>query len=273
MAQQRSDVIGIRYCSPMEKSTQSSWEQWGRLDPLWAIITIDGKEFGRWDLDEFFNTGHETIHSLWSTASELGLPHATRRALDFGCGVGRLTRALGEHVDQVIGLDVAPSMIRLAHEYNAEQGNLTFLIHDDTDLHRFEDGRFDVVCCLLVLQHLASDRDILTYIEEFVRVLAQGGLLLLQLPVEMPPAHPRVGFRSALRPRTRLAQGLLRLGVPPEVLYRHLKFWRPEMTMRAVSRDSVLEAVEAKGGRLVLSSDPAIDPSGVHNLFCFITRD
>lgn len=87
--------------------------------------------------------------------------------------------------------------------------------------------------------------------------------------------HPRiaVGFRSALRPRTRLAQGLLRLGVPPEVLYRHLKFWRPEMTMRAVSRDSVLEAVEAKGGRLVLSSDPAIDPSGVHNLFCFITRD
>ena len=76
--------------------------------------------------------------------SEFLLPRIA--GLDFGCGVGRLTRALGERVDEVTGLDVAPSMITLAHDYNAAHENLTFLVHKGTDLHQFEDGRFDVVC-------------------------------------------------------------------------------------------------------------------------------
>ena len=256
----------------MEKSKRSAWEEWARVDPLWAIVTSDGKEFGGWELDEFFKTGHETVDSLGQRLprSEFLAPRIP--GLDFGCGVGRLTRALGERVDEVTGLDVTPSMITLAHDYNAAHENLTFLVHKGTDLHQFEDGRFDVVCCLLVLQHLASDKDILTYIGEFDHVLAPGGLLLLQLPDVVPAASRHTGFRAIARPRTRLGHLLSRLGVPASALYRRLN-WKPEMTMRAISKDSVVQVVAARGGRLVLSPEPLSDPLGVRNVFYFITRD
>jgi hypothetical protein len=33
------------------------WEDLGAVDPLWAILSDNQKKFGRWDLEEFFQTG------------------------------------------------------------------------------------------------------------------------------------------------------------------------------------------------------------------------
>jgi SAM-dependent methyltransferase len=249
---------------------QSPWEEWGQVDPLWAIVTASGKEFGGWDVDEFFASGRATVESLWATTADHGLPRHRHRGLDFGCGIGRLTGPLGDHLDEVIGLDISPSMIELATTYHSGSANLTFRVHHHSDLSEFTDRHFDAVCSLLVLQHLPTHQAIVTYLREFVRVLAPGGVLLLQLPDHVPPVQ-QTGLRARLRPRTRAAGALHRLGVSPKFLYDHLG-WKPEMTMRGLESDRVATVVDAAGGKVVWTSNPALDPSGVSNTFYVITR-
>lgn len=255
----------------MDGTKRSSWEEWGQVDPLWAIVTEHGKEHGQWDPDEFFASGQATIDSLWGTADAAGAPKGHHRGLDFGCGIGRLTRPLGAHLDQVIGLDISPSMIDLARRYNRDHGHLSFQVHEGDDLRSFADGSFDVVCSLLVLQHLPSHEAIATYIGEFIRVLAPGGLLIMQLPDHVPGVAP-TSWRTRLRPRTRLAEALHASGVSPKMLYNHLG-WKPEMTMRAFARDGVVDLIGGLQARSLWSSEPAVDDSGVSNVFYLITKD
>jgi SAM-dependent methyltransferase len=249
----------------------SSWDEWGQVDPLWAIVTEGGKDYGRWEIDDFFASGKATIESLWETASSLGLPRSCERGLDFGCGVGRLTRAIGEHLPHVIGLDISPSMIELAHEHNAGYNNLRFAIHQDTGLAAYEDGYFDVVSSLLVLQHLPSQDAIVTYIKEFVRVLASGGVLMLQLPEYVPPAVAPASLRSRVRLRTRIIDALHGWGVSPKFLYDHVG-WKPAMTMRGLDKQQVRSLVDGIGGQIAWCSEPEVDTSGVSNIFYLITH-
>jgi len=41
----------------------------------------------------------------------LGVEPSGGRALDFGCGLGRLTQPLAERFDEAVGVDIAASMI------------------------------------------------------------------------------------------------------------------------------------------------------------------
>jgi hypothetical protein len=103
-----------------------------------------------------------------------------------------------------------------------------------------------------------------------VRVLAPGGVLILQLPDYVPPKPPVVGIRQRLRPRTRIANALHALGVSPKYLYDHMN-WRPEMTMRALPPTEVASIVEAGSAHIAWTSEPLIDPTGVRNLTYLIT--
>ena len=71
-------------------SGRQAWDDWAQVDPLWAIMTDPDKLHGQWDLDEFFRTGQETIDAVMVEAHKLGVPAESHRAVDFGCGVGRL---------------------------------------------------------------------------------------------------------------------------------------------------------------------------------------
>ncbi len=226
---------------------------------MWSIVTDRAKRDGGWDADQFFASGRATIDELWRVADGLGLPAHRRRALDLGCGLGRLTRALAVHVDAVLGLDISPSMIEQAQRLHAAgqvpagqvpagQG-VTFAVHDADDLRGHPDGSFDVVCCLLVLQHLPSVQAIEGHLGELVRVLAPGGLLMLQLTTALPPPVQPRGLRARLRLRTRLGTLLRAAGVGPAVLARVLG-WRPPMPMTAMPDERARAVLAASGARV-----------------------
>ena len=40
------------------------WDEFGRTDPLWAILTAPDKKGNRWSVDEFLATGREEIAAL-----------------------------------------------------------------------------------------------------------------------------------------------------------------------------------------------------------------
>lgn len=81
---------------------RQTWDYLGEHDPLWAILSFPQKRGNRWQLEDFFATGRDEIGALLQAVSDR-FPDVPRRcALDFGCGVGRLTRALAAHFDHVI---------------------------------------------------------------------------------------------------------------------------------------------------------------------------
>ena len=90
------------------------------------------------------------------------------RALDFGCGVGRLTRALAAHFDSCDGVDVAASMIDRARELNDNGERVRFHHNDTPDLRLFGDESFDFILALIVLQHMEPEL-MRGYMREFVR--------------------------------------------------------------------------------------------------------
>jgi SAM-dependent methyltransferase len=177
------------------KDLQQHWDEFGRVDPLWAILTDESKKGNRWDLAEFLATGEADVNTWLGWIQKLGVRRGSRRAMDFGCGVGRLTRPLAARFREVVGVDIAPSMIVRAQELNRQE-NVRFVVNDGADLSQFPDGSFDLVFSFIVLQHIQPEYT-RRYLEEFARVLAPGGVLAFQLPGGLRPL-PDGMFRARL---------------------------------------------------------------------------
>ncbi|KAA0256336.1 methyltransferase domain-containing protein [Acidobacteria bacterium ACD] len=192
-----------------------SWDAFGREDPLWAILTLPGKRNRRWDPEEFFQTGVEEVGRVLSLLESLGLPASRRRALDFGCGVGRLTQALARAFCEVDGVDVARSMVELAERFNRHGGRCRFHLNAEPDLGLFPDGAFDLVYSSYVLQHVPPGLA-RGYVKEFLRVLSPGGVALFQLPAEPRPGASAPLPDGAFRARLSVSPppGRLRTGEP-----------------------------------------------------------
>lgn len=160
---------------------QSIWESYAKDDPLWAILSAPGKTGGKWDLEEFFQTGLFEIAQLFQILSSNDIEFEQDSALDFGCGVGRLTQALARQFGSVCGVDISPTMIENAGKLNRHQENCSYCLNASLDLRLFEDNRFSLIYSSIVLQHMPPDMA-RGYLAEFGRILKPGGLLVFQLP-------------------------------------------------------------------------------------------
>jgi SAM-dependent methyltransferase len=113
------------------------------------------------------------------------------RVLDVGCGSGRHTAAAyGLPGARVVGVDVAAEDLKAARErlrlhdrLNAHGGGRWHLCAADALLLPFGDGRFDLVICAEVLEHVPADVRVLA---EIGRVLRPGGELALSVPRHGP---------------------------------------------------------------------------------------
>lgn len=181
---------------------QESWEGFARVDPLWAICADSNRLGNRWTEEEFFATGQTEIGRVIQYVQSLGLTlDYTAAALDFGCGVGRLTRALGQHFDQCQGVDISPTMIRMAKEFNKNRPCCHFLLNETDDLKRFPDGKFGFIYASIVLQHMKR-KLVERYLLELTRVLRVGGTFVFQVPErEKTPALRKLRTKVALRRR------------------------------------------------------------------------
>jgi len=244
-------------------SHQRDWEDLGKLDPMWAVLSDPDKRFGGWDAEEFFATGEREINALMMSAKTLKLPHEHTRALDFGCGVGRLTRALAGRFKEAVGVDVSAPMVAKAKDLNADIAGASFIVNTAADLRIFPDAHFDLVYTNIVLQHLPSSAMMLGYIRDFVRVLKPGGLAVFQAPCKL-------SWKVRLAPRRR-AYGLLRaLGVKSEVLYAKLRL--SPIRMSAVTQAEVEHAVKATGGRLLRADQDGSSGPGTDGRKYWVTK-
>jgi SAM-dependent methyltransferase len=243
------------------RDLQQTWHDLGKLDPLWAILSAPDKRGNRWDLREFFALGEQEIADRLQRAARWGLP-GRREALDFGCGVGRLTQAMCGHFERAAGVDIAPSMIKQARRYNRHGDRCQYHLNAADHLGLFAPDRFDFVYSIIVLQHMPSHLA-MGYLREFVRVLAPGGLLMVQLPSHLTPLGEEQQRASAAAPASmapppsrlrRLRSAVGRrvkplLGIPTR---------QPFISMYGTPRDTVV-GVLTEAGAKVLEVEPNTD--------------
>jgi ubiquinone/menaquinone biosynthesis C-methylase UbiE len=255
----------VRAAVQVERQEQD-WNELAQLDPMWAILTSPGKRFGRWDTDEFFATGTAEADAFLSHVAPFERPQERGRALDFGCGLGRMTRALATHFDECIGVDISEDMVRGAQEANANVSGVSFVVNRANDLSRFQDASFDLVYSVIVLQHVPDRDAIESYIREFCRVLRPGGLAVFGLPSHIPAIY-------RLQWRRRLYLGLRRLGVRAPFLYRRLHLL--PIAMNYIPEPSIIRLVESVGARMVAvetQSASGLLNTGLRNSTYYVTR-
>jgi SAM-dependent methyltransferase len=160
---------------------QKSWDRLGATDPFWAILTDPAKKNNGWDQAEFFKTGVWEVDNILEWVDRVHPLPSKSLALDFGCGVGRLSQPLANHFQQVRGVDISPSMIALARRFNRHGDRCQYFLHSEQNLALFADGTFDFIYSSITLQHIRP-RFIQLYLSEFARVLRPGGVLVFQLP-------------------------------------------------------------------------------------------
>jgi len=169
--------------------TDSDWKEFGRTDPYWAVLTDDrfkGENLTADALALFFNTGRQYMDWVFRTLREKLAPGFTaKRGMDFGSGVGRLTLAMAKHVEEAVGVDVAPAMLDKARHHAAEQGirNATFVQGDDA-LSQVT-GTFDFLNSFIVFQHIPYERG-LEYFRLMVEKLGPTGGGALHLLFDKP---------------------------------------------------------------------------------------
>jgi SAM-dependent methyltransferase len=194
------------------RELRANWEAFGKEDPLWAILALPGKRFGRWQIDEFFETGVAEVRELMRRLDAIGYPEHRDRALDFGCGVGRLTQALAGPFAEVVGVDIAESMLSRARFLNRFGTRCSYRHNDRSNLRVFRGRNFDLVYTAYVLQHMALPYA-RGYVAEFIRVLRPGGVAVFQMPTarrsaaELPPSAFRGRVAPASRSPLRLRAG------------------------------------------------------------------
>jgi SAM-dependent methyltransferase len=240
------------------------WESLAALDPLWAILSDPTRRFGKWDLNEFLLTGETQIAAVMRHAGELGYPRNRGLALDFGCGVGRATRALGTYFPTCYGIDISETMITQAREINHTSAACEFMVNTSDNLRVFPADHFDMIYTCGVLQHMPNKGVIKSYVSEFLRTLKEGGLLVCQVLCALP-------LRNQLQIRRRLFGLLSRVGVKDRFLYETLGL-HPIRIVPIPERELIGFLGSIGANILDVQSDPAASAAYKSRTF-YVTKD
>src|SRR5438067_11785217 len=88
---------------------RADWNKRAREDAHYYVA------FGRRDQDddEFFTTAADVVRDLEGELKRLrpAIPIESRRALEIGCGPGRLIRPMSRHFGEIHGVDISDEMI------------------------------------------------------------------------------------------------------------------------------------------------------------------
>jgi SAM-dependent methyltransferase len=160
--------------SSVTERMRADWNERAREDAHYYVA------FGGRDQDEagFLATASDVLTYIEAQLKRLPAKANRRawRALEIGCGPGRLMKPLSRHFGEIHGVDVSDEMIRLARERLADIPHAHFHATNGASLRQFADESFEFVYSYAVFQHIPSRDVVLEYMREIRRVLKPGGI-------------------------------------------------------------------------------------------------
>lgn len=159
---------------------RSDWDLRARQNARYYIAC------GHSDSDaEFWRSGYEELEK--HVLRDLRVDPAAR-ALEIGCGIGRLLRPLSERVERAVGVDISQEMVSQGTKLLADRPNV-ILRQTDGDLSGTPTASLDFVYSFTVFQHIPTKEAVSRYLREAARVLKGKGLFRFQVdsrPREVP---------------------------------------------------------------------------------------
>lgn len=218
-------------------SVAEDWERLARADPLWAVYVAPGTRHGGWDRGAFLETGRREVDRVVARARTAVPGLGTDLALDFGCGVGRLSSALRRHFDHVVGIDASPTMLDTARSLLGADADLRFVLTGARHLGAVRTASVDLAYSSLVLQHMPRPLAV-AFLGELLRVTRPDGCVAVQVATR-PDWSPR-GLAARVLPAAVLG-----------VVQRRLLDYPAPMRMTALRARTVVREVERCGGRVL----------------------
>jgi ubiquinone/menaquinone biosynthesis C-methylase UbiE len=153
---------------------REDWNQRALEDPHYYVA------FGSRDQDEegFLETARDVLRYLEAELNRFpkGSNRRAWRALEIGCGPGRLMKPFSRNVGEIHGVDVSDEMIALARQRLRGIPHAHVHATNGASLAQFADESFDFVYSYAVFQHIPSRDVVLEYMREARRVLKPGGV-------------------------------------------------------------------------------------------------
>jgi len=150
---------------------RADWNRRAREDANYYVA------FGARDQDEaaFLASATDEVRTFEAELQRFPTREGLK-ALEIGCGPGRLMKLLNRHFAEIHGVDVSDEMIRLARERLRDLPHAHPHLTSGAGLAQFADESFDYVFSYAVFQHIPNREVVLEYMRETRRVLKPGGI-------------------------------------------------------------------------------------------------
>ncbi len=176
---------------------QQTWQHLGETEPYWSVLTAE--RFLQVNLQqsnalaEFYEKGRGDADRIFKTLERNGLDvGGGRSCLEYGCGLGRVTRWLADRFEVVYGFDISSAHLKLARANLEQLGAPSVDFRQICAVRDLEMlPKVDLVYSVIVLQH--NPPPLIGYmIQKLLNALNPGGVALFQVPTY------KLGYRFTL---------------------------------------------------------------------------
>lgn len=182
-------------------SAEKEWEKFGRTNPYYAVYMLDKFKVENIDSsarEQFFQSGEDYVQRIWQDIERYFIadfrPNA---AVDFGCGVARLTLPIATRSRKVTAVDISENMIRegRANAASYDIGNVDF-VKDSSNLSSFTGG-FDFIHSFIVFQHIKPKIGEVIF-RKLIKTLLPGGIGVIHFTYSNKHYSSKQKFRTKL---------------------------------------------------------------------------
>ena len=155
------------------RNTDLDWTNIGDTEPFYGVLANPmflKENLSPENLKAFWRAGRLDVNYFLLLVRQHFGEFTPKTALDFGCGVGRLTRGIAKHVDQVTGVDISPGMLRHARRGAPRNAHFVRAIPDEP---------VDWIVSHIVFQHIPPPRGYALF-RQLLDRLAPGGAFVIQ---------------------------------------------------------------------------------------------
>lgn len=166
----------------MFENSDKEWETYGAENPYFGVLST--ARFLTQNLTEearleFWQSGQNDIETVFQNIRRhVDAEFQPVRALDFGCGVGRLLFAISARCEHATGVDVSPSMLAEAKRQASIKSidNVSFV--ESSDCRDLGENTFCLVHSYIVFQHIPEARGY-AILDRLLASLRSGGIGVL----------------------------------------------------------------------------------------------
>jgi SAM-dependent methyltransferase len=219
---------------------KDAWEWYGGNAPYFGVLSYpafhDAVNEGP-VRDAFFALGESEVDEAFDIIrSEFDPAFAPRHALDFGCGVGRLSMALARRCARVTGLDASDGMLSEARRSAAAFGLANTRFESSRNGVPVLETPPDFIMSVIVFQHIPRSLG-MPLLQEILGRLAPGGAGVIEMPLDRP-------FRERYNHRKDIITRAFHRRIDA---LRGRKAEAPAMEMNAYDMDACLAVIRDAG--------------------------